>query len=133
MSRENVELMRRVFELLVARDIDSLAALGHEDWEHRPTIAGTATGAVYRGIPGLRAYFADLSEAWERHDQVAEEFIDLKENGVLVISRLTARGRTSGVELAQRIAVHVRFKDGQLWRSVGYTDVDQARRAVGLA
>ena len=69
----------------------------------------------------------------QRSDQVADQFIDLNENGVLVIFRVHARGRTSGVELAQRLAVHWTFKDGKPWRGVGYSDVDEARRAVGLA
>ena len=43
-----------------------------------------------------------------------------------------ARGRSSGVELTQRFALHVRFKDGKLW-GVSATDVDEARCAVGLA
>jgi ketosteroid isomerase-like protein len=133
MSRENVEVVRRAFELLVAGDIDSLAELIPEDGELRSAIAGGSTGAIYRGVPGMRQYLADLAEAWERFDQVADEFIDLNENGVLMIFRVHARARTSGVELAQRLAVHWTFEDGKPWRGVGYSDVDEARRAVGLA
>ena len=55
-----------------------------------------------------------MAQAWERFDQVAEQFIDLGENGVLVIFRTNARGRVSGVELAQRLAVHVRLKLAKL-------------------
>jgi ketosteroid isomerase-like protein len=130
-SEQNVEVMRRVVE--AAGNLDVLAALLHEDWEYRPVVAGTSTGAVYRGFPeGFRQYWADLEDAWERHDVSPEQFVDLHDNGVLVIFRLEARGRTSGVELALDAAVHCLFKDGKLWRSIGYDDVDKARRAVGL-
>ena len=37
------------------------------------------------------------------------------ENGVLAIFHVDARGRSSRVELTQRFALHVRFKDGKLW------------------
>ena len=131
MSEQNLETVRRVFAS--ARDFDALAPLFHEDWEHRPVVAGSAVGAVYRGIPdGLRAYQADLADTWERHDVVPEQLIDLADGGVLAMVRLEARGRASGVELAHQAAVHIRFKDGKVWRSIGYRDVDEARRAVGL-
>ena len=132
MSEQNVEVVRRVVE--AAGDLDKLTGLLHQDWEHRPAIAGTSTGAVYRGFPdGVRQYRADLADAWKRHDVLPQQFVDLDDDGVLVIFRLEARGRKSGVELSREAAVHCRFKNGQLWRSVGYNDVDEARRAVGLA
>ena len=133
MSRENVEVVRRFFELAAAGDTDSLAELVPEDGELRSAVAGGATGAVYRGAPGIREYFVDVAEAWERFDQIANEFIDLGENGVLVIFRVEARGKTSGVDLVQQLAVHVRLKDGKPWRGVGYNDIEEARRAAGLA
>jgi ketosteroid isomerase-like protein len=132
MSAQNVETVRRVFA--AQGDAEEMAPLLHEDWEHRPIVAGRSVGAVYRGVPdGLRDYLADLAETWERHQVFEEELIDLDDDGVLAILRLEARGRTSGVDLVQRAAIHARFKDGKVWRSTGYTDVDEARRAVGLA
>jgi ketosteroid isomerase-like protein len=131
MSEQNVEVIRRAFEAIAAGDADSLAGLASEDAELRSVVSGIE-GRVYRGPQGIRQYSADLIEAFERVDQTAEELIDLDENGVLVIIRVEARSRTSGLELAQRFAVHWTFKEGKPWRGVGYADMDEARRAVGL-
>jgi len=131
-SVDNVALARRAFQLLAAGDVDALAELLHEDGELHSATAGALTGAVYCGVAGVRQYVADLTEVWERFDQVPEEFIDLADGAVLVIVRLNALGRTSGVEVNQRGAAHITFKDGKVWRVVGYSSVEEARFAVGL-
>lgn len=133
MSEQDVEMIRRCFELIAAGDADSLGDLIPEDAELRSAVAGGATGVVYRGARGARQYFADLAEAWERFDQTPEQFVDLGDDGVLVIFRIDARAKTSGIQLTERMAAHYTLKDGKPWRGVGYQDVEEARRAVGLA
>jgi len=54
------------------------------------------------------------------------------ENGVLAIFHVDARGRSSRVELTQRFALHVRFKDGKLC-GVSATRRGRGSLAVGLA
>jgi ketosteroid isomerase-like protein len=130
MSQENVETLRRGYELLAKGDVDGMAALIHPEFELRPVLARAAEDAVYRGLDGLREYVSDMAETWERFDQHIEEFIDRGED-VVAIMRVDARGRGSGVEVSQRVAVHYTFSSGKALRGVGYTDPGEALEAVG--
>ncbi|MGH2922961.1 MAG: nuclear transport factor 2 family protein [Solirubrobacterales bacterium] len=132
MSSEEVEIVRRGYELLSAGDLEGIAPLIHDDFELRPPIAGTTIGAVYRGADGLRQYVADLQEAWASFSQEPEELIDLGDRGVLAILRLDAIGRSSGLELSNRVALHWKFEGGKARAGIGYPDADAARRELGV-
>ena len=132
MTAEQVEIVRRGYKLLAAGDIDALAGLIDDRFELHPPVAGESAGVVYRGLAGLSDYLADLQSTWERFEQRPEELIDLGDNGVLAILRLEAKGRASGIELSQRVALHWTFEGGRARLGVGYSDVAEARRVVGL-
>lgn len=79
MSRENVELYRRVMAALNAQDEEVLFALCDPDVEVRATFAA-AEGGTYRGFDGMRRWLRDVADAWG--DDVgleAEVYFDLGE------------------------------------------------------
>ena len=132
MSRENVETVRRGYELLAAGDVEGMVALVDPDFELRPVVAGAMEDAVYRGPEGVRQYAKDIAETWERFEQVPQRFIE-RGDDVLVTLHIDARGKGSGVELSMEAAVLFTFRDGKVLRGIGFTDVGKALEAVGVS
>jgi ketosteroid isomerase-like protein len=72
-----------------------------------------------------------MAQSWERFQQVPERFVHSGDD-VMVVARVEAKGRGSGIELSQRMAAHWTFRNGRVLRIVGYMDVASALEAVGL-
>jgi ketosteroid isomerase-like protein len=76
-----------------------------------------------------------VTSAWEEFSVVPDEFRQLDDERVLVLVHLSARGKTSGLEVGQMRTqgadvFHVR--DGKVIRVVVYWDRDRAFADLGL-
>ena len=74
--------------------------------------------------------------AWEDYRVEADEYRELDEERVLVLSRYSGRGKTSGLEVGQMRtdgATLFHVGDGKVMRFVGYWDRDRAFADVGFA
>jgi ketosteroid isomerase-like protein len=83
-------------------------------------------------VEGWREFLS----AWEEWRGEAEEYRELDEERGLVLGQFTARGKTSGLEVAQlrtkgANVFHVR--DGKVTRLVIYHDHERALVDLGLA
>lgn len=89
--------------------------------------------AVYRGIDGAARLTDEIRDVWGEFHIAPEQFIDAGDR-VVVIEKIHARGRGSGVELdARRSATIWTLRDGQVTRvQIGF-DPEEALQAVGLA
>jgi ketosteroid isomerase-like protein len=136
-SRENVEIVRQVYEAVGRRDADSVFALYDPDveWDgSRGTPFGMlTTTAVYHGHDGLRKFFRHWYEAWGDIEEHEDELIDAGEH-VVSVSRFRAKGRASGlqVEVSDRVAVWT-LRDGKIIRVVWFLTRGEALEATGLA
>jgi ketosteroid isomerase-like protein len=74
---------------------------------------------------------AESDAAFEELRMEPEEFRDLGDD-VLMIGRLYARGRESGVQIDSPIAWLSTFRDGKGVRARGYLNVQEALEAAGL-
>ena len=103
MSRENVEVVRRIYDAVAHRDTTSILALydsGVELHFSPGTLADHIVGGtlVWTGHDGLRTFDRELREAFEDFETTYEELIDAGEH-VVSVSRYRGRGRRSGVEI----------------------------------
>jgi ketosteroid isomerase-like protein len=134
MSRENVEVVRLVYEAVARRDTASVLALYDADIEidsSRVPESELASGLI-RGHEGLRQLFRDWSEAWESFEDDCEELIDAGEQVISVITR-RGRGRASGAETtAPRVGVWT-IREGKVIRVVWFPIREDALEAVGLS
>jgi ketosteroid isomerase-like protein len=134
MSEENVEVVRRVLDGFSQSDRESVEPLLHPDLEWR-TVVGPLLGV--ETISGrdamLRFAFEDLPDAIENQHVEVEELKDLGEGGVLVVARYAGRGRTSGIELDQRIASVHRLSEGMIISVGDYPNRAEALKAAGLS
>jgi ketosteroid isomerase-like protein len=90
---------------------------------------------TWTGIDGMTEGFREVLTAREDWGVVADDYLDLAGDRVLVSFHCTERGKASGVDLAQ---LHVRgatlfeVGDGKITRIVQYFDRDHALADLGL-
>ena len=135
MSRENVEIVRRVYEASARRDSAAVLALYDPDVMIDVThgaVGEVAGRTIHHGHEGLRTFFRAWYEAW---DSVEPDLKDLLQAGERVVSiEITrGRGRASGIEVElQQYGVWT-IRDGKIVRVVWFTTRDDALEAAGLS
>lgn len=135
MSQENVEIVRRGYELFAAGDLEGVSALFSADAELADSgglgVADTAAG-TWHGPGGFLRSTREALEAFEDYSVEAEEFIDAGE-AVVVPVRISGRGRASGAKLEIHVAhLWVLRSNGKVIRGEVYRTAEEALKAVGL-
>jgi ketosteroid isomerase-like protein len=132
MTSANVELTREGSRAFNERDLDWLAANCVEDFVWHPAIATGVDGREYRGIEGLREFFAELQEVWDEFEIEPARLLELGPDHVLVFSHVRARGK-AGVEFEQEMTGLYEFRDGKVASGRSYLNRDDALRAAAEA
>jgi hypothetical protein len=125
-SRENVELHRRLYDLFNAHDIEAFVERFDPQIEFHSRFVVLGGVTVYRGHDGLRNWNQGYEEVWG--DQVhieLEAYFDLGEQ-TLALGVLHARGRQSGAETTLRLAQVARWRDGLCVYLKSYGDLEEA-------
>lgn len=134
MSRENVELVRRLYDALSRRDSETVLGLydPEVEWNASGTPAGEVMGqSVYRGHDGLRQAFREYYEAFDNFQHHCEEVIDGGDQVVTVVTD-RGRGRSSGIEFERRQAGVWTIREGKIVEVVWFPSRDEALEAVRL-
>jgi uncharacterized protein len=132
MSQENVEIARKILDAGNRRDAEAILQYTDPEIKLQSAIIGGAEGNTYRGHDGVRNWMAESDATFEELRMEPEEFRDLGDE-VLMIGRLYARGRESGVEIESPIAWLSTFHDGKGVRARGYLNIQDALEAAGLS
>jgi ketosteroid isomerase-like protein len=109
------------------------------DWadsEIEYVFADGPSPGTWRGLEGMAEVWRDWLGAWEDVGIEGEEYFELDDERVLVLSRYSGRGKTSGLELGQmgaRAATLFQIRSGKVIRFVGYWDRERAFADLGLA
>jgi ketosteroid isomerase-like protein len=134
MSQENVEIVRRGYEQFAAGDIEGVATLFAEEAELADVgglgLAGSAAGTRY-GPEGFIRASADTQETFEDYRVEPQEFIDAGE-AVVVLVRVTGRGKASGAHMEMHVAHLWVFRNGKVIRGDVYRTREEALEAAGL-
>jgi ketosteroid isomerase-like protein len=99
-ARTELDLGRRGYEAFARRDADALAELCTPDVEWAPALTLGVRGGAYRGPEGIHRYMADLRGAWTDFELELRD-LGARDNRVLVLYRLRARGAQSGETIDQ--------------------------------
>jgi hypothetical protein len=126
MSRENVEIAEAAYGDAPITDSPGLAP--HAEFDFTSLYPDQP---VLHGIEEMRR-FRDHSP-WEGSQNFEpQRFLDVDEDRVLVLLRVTSRGRSSGVQVATDIAHELTFRDGMIVRVKIHRSSADGLAAVGL-
>jgi ketosteroid isomerase-like protein len=130
-SSAELDLVRSIFSAWERGDYSSVE-WAHPDIEF--VIADGPTAGRWTGLAGMEDGFRDFLSAWEEHRAGAEEFREVGDERVLVLVRVVARGKASGLELGQvraKGASMFHFRGGKVTRLVCYFDRNRALADLG--
>jgi ketosteroid isomerase-like protein len=132
MSEENVEIVRKAIDAFDRGDLDAwLGFLSPEVvWESLP-LPGFRD--VYRGRAGAREWRELLLEVFKEAHLEIEEITALSDDRVLIVSRVTGRGRGSGVPVERPSCEVSWLADGLITRRQVFWTRDEALEAAGMA
>jgi ketosteroid isomerase-like protein len=129
MSQANVDVVRRFYELLNARDLAGCAQLLAEDFELvEPSLPDAG---VHRGFAGMRRWLERMEDAWSEMHWAPEELIDA-EDWVVARVRFTSRGKHTELQQVVLRFQTMRVEDGRIAFATGYGKLARAMAAVGL-
>jgi ketosteroid isomerase-like protein len=131
----NVDLVRSIFAAWERGDYDSA------EWAH-PQIefiwADGPNPGCWTGLAGMAEGMRSFLSAWKGIRGAPEDYRELDSERVLVLYRVSGRGKTSGLELGQlgvgaRQAQLFHVRDGSVTRLVVYFDREHALGDLGVA
>ena len=137
MSRENMEIIRRFWEVFLdgARRGDFGAVF---DQELAAPMSSAIPNVEYPGPERYvgRAGFVEWVRSWaENFDEwrvSAKQIIDAGPDQVLVVAYQTGRGRESGVAVEEEFSIVYTLNNAQVTSQQFYRDPAEALKAVGL-
>lgn len=129
MAPANVELVRPMYAAWGRGDYSSV------EWAH-PEIDivladGPAPGS-WTGLAGMAEGWRDWVTAWEEYCLEADEYRELDDKRVLVLSQFSGRGKASGLTVRTSGAVVFHLREGKVTRLVVYWDRERALADLGL-
>jgi ketosteroid isomerase-like protein len=132
MSADNVELVRRMFSLWNAGDVDGWLQCWHGDaeWVSEPFAALDGAPRTYRGHDGLRRFTSDALEGFADLGQV--EHLDCRDLGdsVLVLGDYRAKAEEAGPEVTTPMAWLIEIRDGKIAGGRDFVDQGEALEAI---
>jgi ketosteroid isomerase-like protein len=126
MSKENVEIVRRVYEGWSRGDFseselfDAAVEFEMVDWPHP---------AKSRGVDAMRETWLTTLAAWEDFRAKPDEVIDHGDN-ILVLNSISGRGRGSGADVSALTATVWTVENGRVVRLALSWDTARAREAA---
>ena len=130
MSHQNVEIVRKMWTVWTSEEMSTWLDFLHPEIEWH-TRGDEPDAGVYRGreeVEKLMEFWDDNFDGLQVH---AEEFIAAGEH-VVVPSRVSGRGRSSGVEAQLHYTFVYAVRDGKIVEVREFTGKEKALEAVGL-
>jgi ketosteroid isomerase-like protein len=133
MSQENVELVRRAFEVFLAGESQFGPELADPEieWDASEVPVPDITG-VYRGREAVRQFWREWLAAWETV-QFEYELVEAGDRVVALIDQ-RMRGRSTGIEVSfGKYAQVYTFKEGLIVHWKLFMSQSKALKAAGLS
>jgi uncharacterized protein len=132
MSRENVEVVRRIYAAFNDGDLATVLAIFDPDIEWNASDVFFDQPRTYRGRRAWQEEFLrDLMEAFEEYRAEPEEVIDAGHQ-VVVVAQVGGPGRRSGAKATARVGHVVTLRGGMIVRFAEFKEPDEALEAAGL-
>jgi ketosteroid isomerase-like protein len=132
MSQENVEVVRRCYQLWVRHDFPGMLPLIDPD-AVLDLSRNVFNPDVYPGHDGFRRWLETVDQVWDDLKPRAIEFIGEAGDHVVTAVRISGTGRGSGVEAGMEVCQVWTLRDSRIVRMTGgYRDRAEALAAVVL-
>ena len=129
MSRENVEIVRRAF---AAFDGGGLERLGDLVTDDLIVFRAEPDGATAHGLDGFIGLTAEWTEGFEDWIPVPTEFTEVGDR-VVVRVRQSARGKASGVPIAEDFWFVFELRGARIAKMSIYAHEAEALEATGMS
>jgi ketosteroid isomerase-like protein len=128
---DNVEILRRGYEVFARDGVDGLMALLDDqiEWRNPPD---SPVAGVWHGHQGVRDWFAQSYELFDEMRFMPDEFKELPDGRILVLLHAGVRARQSGVAMEVPWTHLITLRDGLITHLRIYSDRQQALEAAGL-
>ncbi len=97
------------------------------DCEYRPVEEASPIHGHKALTRWIKRWFEAWDDAWDEIDEIIEA-----DETIVAAIRVHGRGRTSGLQISQRLFDVFEFRDGRVLRVREYLRADQALEAAGL-
>jgi ketosteroid isomerase-like protein len=95
-----------------------------------PSVIGGLEGGSYQGYDGMRRYYADRADAFERGQVHVLGTECIGDDRVITHVLSTGVGRVSGAVIEEQLWMAMSMRDGRVLRWQAFTSRDGAREAV---
>jgi ketosteroid isomerase-like protein len=137
MSRENVEVVRRLFAALQSDDVgnferrfDGVREIFDPEVEWVAPPHSLLASEEYRGYDGVRRFWTQFLSAWDEYGVEVEELIDAGDQ-VVAVMRLS--GRTNDLEVDEARSSLLTLRDGRIVRIEPFASKEGALEAAWLS
>ncbi len=130
MSQENVEIVRRLYE--VQGDADQILSL-FDPSVVMTNVAGAPETAPYIGHDGVRKWVEVTRDAIGDFRLEADEILDADEDRVIVVGRVCGQGPSSGLAFELQLSTVYTLRRGKIVEVRAYRTKDEALEAAGLS
>jgi ketosteroid isomerase-like protein len=131
MESANLDLVRSIYADLEHRDLGRAAEWAHPEIEF--VVADGPEAGSWAGPARMAAAWRGFWSAWEDARSSADEYRELDNERVLVLTQTGGRGKTSGLQLRAKGASLFHVQVGKVTRWVIYWDRERALADLGLA
>jgi ketosteroid isomerase-like protein len=136
MPRENVEIIRCLYDAWMARDFETVFATYDPDIKLNPDPESWWVGVEddYVGHEGVTRYMRSVYEAFADYRPEVEQIIDAGDGRVLTLAIEHGTGRGSGAAVQSSKTAHLwTLRDGKAVQLDLFLDRERAFEAVGCA
>ena len=130
MSRENVEIVRRIYEQLNRGDVEGVIELCDDDF-HMDMSERVFNPDTYTGPDGIRRFYEGVTDAWQSYRWNVRE-THVAGDSVVAMLHCQAQSRQGGPGVDWHVAWLWRFRQGTPVSLRFYRDPAEALEAAGL-
>jgi ketosteroid isomerase-like protein len=131
-TRDNVEIVRGVYEALQGNDIDGALDLLSTDFELDYSRSRGPESGVFRGRDRIRDVMQRLLDSFSDYEPLETEIIDAGDV-VIRVGGFRGRGAASGAEVSATGATVWTFSGGKLVSMTLFQSKSEALQAAGLS
>ena len=131
MSRENVDVVRRLMDTMRDRASERIADFWEPDGDYYP-VRKFPESRPCHGPDEIRRFMAEYESAWENYEFIVKGAHPVGDDRVFVHGYIRAEGRESGAALEGDIYQCFWLRHGRLFRQEDHLTKRGAMRALGF-